>query len=58
MSAWSAYYSRAEVAARNSLAEALLWLIAAVVAVFLGLLMSLDKPPVRASGEGLAPSGT
>lgn len=42
-----AYYSRTEFTARNSLAEALLWLIGAVVAVFLGLAMSLDKPPAR-----------
>ena len=42
-----AYASRAEFAARSSLAEALLWLIAALVAVLLGLIMSLAKPPVR-----------
>ncbi|HKW37238.1 MAG TPA: hypothetical protein VJO54_05450 [Burkholderiales bacterium] len=40
-----AYYSRNEFAARASLAEALLWLIAGIVAIFLGLAMSLDKPP-------------
>jgi hypothetical protein len=40
-----AYFSRTEFSARSSLAEALLWLIAGVVAVFLGLAMSLDKPP-------------
>jgi hypothetical protein len=42
-----AYFSRTEFSARSSLAEALLWLIAGVVAVFLGLAMSLDKPPAR-----------
>jgi hypothetical protein len=41
-----AYYSRTEFAARASLAEALLWLIAGIVAIFLGLAMSIDKPPV------------
>ena len=47
-----AYYSRAEYAARASLAEALLWLIAGIVAVVLGLAMSLDKPPApRPEGE-------
>jgi len=40
-----AYYTRAENIARASFAETLLWLIAGVVAVFLGLAMSLDKPP-------------
>jgi hypothetical protein len=40
-----AYYSRTEFAARGSLAEALLWGIAAVVAVFFGLVMSFAKPP-------------
>jgi len=42
-----AYLSRTEFTVRSSLAEALLWLIAGIVAVFLGLAMSLDKPPVR-----------
>jgi hypothetical protein len=43
-----AYYSRTEYAARSSLAEALLWLITAIVAVFLGLAMSLDnRAPAR-----------
>jgi hypothetical protein len=42
-----AYFSRTEFSARGSLAEALLWLIAGIVAVFLGLAMSLDKPPAR-----------
>jgi len=49
-----ASYSREQFAARATLAEAVLWLIAAVVAVFLGLAMSLDKPPVRsAQDDGL-----
>jgi hypothetical protein len=50
-----ASYSREAFAARSTLAEAVLWLIAAVVAVFLGLAMSLDnKPPVRAAqNDGL-----
>jgi hypothetical protein len=42
-----AYYSRTEYTARSSLAEAVLWLIAGITAVVLGLLLSLDKPPVR-----------
>jgi len=41
-----AHYARLELAARSTLAEALLWLIAAVVAVVLGLVVSLEKPPV------------
>jgi hypothetical protein len=52
-----AYYSQTEFAARSSLAEALLWLIAAIVAVFLGLAMSLDnKPPASAAPEDAAHS--
>lgn len=43
-----AHYTRVEYAVRDSLAEALLWLILGPVAVLLGLLMSLDKGP-RAS---------
>src|SRR5713101_8940962 len=39
------YYSRAEYSARSSLAEALLWLILALVAVLFGTLMSLEKVP-------------
>jgi hypothetical protein len=39
------YYSRAEYSARSSLAEALLWLIIALVAVVFGILMSLEKVP-------------
>jgi hypothetical protein len=47
-----AYYSQTEFAARSNLAEALLWLISAIVAVFLGLAMSLDnKPPASAALE-------
>jgi len=45
-----AYYARAEYSARGSLAEALLWLIIALLAVMFGTLMSLEKVP--------APSGT
>jgi len=49
-----AYYSRTEFAARSSLAEALLWLIAGIISVLLGFAMSLDnKPPTRA-GQGEA----
>jgi hypothetical protein len=49
-----ASYSREQFAARTTLAESVLWLIAAVVAVFLGLAMSLDnKPPVRVAQDGL-----
>ena len=39
------YYSSAEYSARSSLAEALLWLIIALVAVLFGILMSLEKVP-------------
>jgi hypothetical protein len=42
-----AYYSRAEYAARSSLAEALLWLIVGLVAVLFGIVMSLEKMPAR-----------
>ena len=42
-----AYYARVEYAVRNSLAEALLWLILGPVAILLGLLMSLDKGPPK-----------
>jgi len=52
-----ASYSRADFAARSSLAEAVLWLIAAVVAVFLGLAMSLDKPPAARSAQDDEPQG-
>jgi hypothetical protein len=54
-----AYYSRTEFAARSNLGEALLWLIASIVAVFLGLAMSLDnKPPVRAAQDDTMPSSS
>jgi hypothetical protein len=54
-----AYYSQTEFAARSSLAEALLWLIAVIVAVFMGLAMSLDnKPPVKAAQDEALPGGT
>jgi hypothetical protein len=53
-----AYYSRTEFAARSNLAEAVLWLTAAIVAVFLGLAMSLDnKAPERHPQDG-AMAGT
>jgi len=42
-----AHYARVEYAVRNSLAEALLWLILGPVAILLGLLMSLDKGPPK-----------
>lgn len=45
---------RTEFAARASLAEALLWLIAGIVAVFLGLVMSLDNPPSPSAQSGAA----
>jgi len=38
-----AYYSRTEYSARSSLAEALLWMIIALVAVVFGTLMSFEK---------------
>ena len=54
-----AYYSRTEFAARSSLAEALLWLIAGVIAVLLGFAMSLDnQPPTRAGQDDTIPSGS
>jgi len=43
-----AHYAQLELAARSSLAEALLWLIAAVVAVIFGLAVSLENPPAPA----------
>lgn len=52
-----AYYSRTEFAARGSLAEALLWGIGAAVAVFLGLAMSLAKPPAPKPAEDEALAG-
>jgi len=47
-----AHYAQAEYAVRNSLAEALLWLILGPVAILLGLLMSLDKGPRASPGVG------
>jgi len=47
-----AYYSQAEYAARSSLAEALLWLIIALVAVLFGILMSHEKVPAPAGQTG------
>src|SRR5437660_1599951 len=46
-----AYYARAEYSARGSLAEALLWLIVALVAVLFGILMSLEKVSADPTGE-------
>ena len=46
------FYSRAEYSARSSLAEALLWLIIALVAVMFGMLMSLEKVPAPAGPTG------
>jgi hypothetical protein len=46
-----AYYAQADFAARSSLAEAMVWLIAAIVAVLLGLVMALAKPPAPKSSE-------
>jgi hypothetical protein len=43
-----AYYSRAEYAARSSLAEALLWLIIGLVAILFGFAMSFEKFPAQA----------
>jgi hypothetical protein len=53
-----AYYSRAEYAARSSLAEALLWLIVGLVAVLFGFAMSFEKLPAHAGpiAEPDAPS--
>src|SRR5712691_2804731 len=51
------YYSSAEYSARSSLAEALLWLILALVAILFGILMSLDKVPAPAGPAG-KPGGT
>ena len=45
-----AHYAWVEYAVRNSLAEALLWLILGPVAIVLGLLMSLDKGPRASPG--------
>jgi hypothetical protein len=47
-----AYYSRAEFMARNSLAEALLWLIIGLVAILFGIVMSIEKLPARAGPIG------
>jgi len=46
-----AYYAQTDFAARGSLAESAIWIIGAVVAVFLGLVMSLAKPPAPRSSE-------
>jgi hypothetical protein len=52
-----AYYSQAEYTARGNLAEAVLWLIAGVLAVLFGFVMSFEKPPPSPSGEPDEPSG-
>ncbi len=46
------YYSRAEYSARGSLAEALLWMILAVVAILFGILMSFEKAPTPTGEPG------
>jgi len=46
-----AYYAQTAFAARSSLAESLLWVIGAAVAVLLGFVMSFGKPPVARSPE-------
>jgi len=51
------HYARVEYAVRNSLAEALLWLILGPVAILLGLLMSLDKGPRASPGAEGDPNG-
>ena len=43
-----ANHARVDYSARGSLAEALLWLIIALVAVLFGILMSLEKVPASA----------
>jgi hypothetical protein len=56
-----AYYTQLEYSARGSLAESLLWLIAAAVAVIFGLAVSLEKAPVQADpapDAELPPGGT
>lgn len=56
-----AYYSRAEYAARSSLAEAVLWLIIGLVAVLFGFAMSFEKFPGRtgpAAEPGAPSAGT
>src|SRR6266513_884723 len=47
-----AYYSRTEYSARNSLAEALLWLILVLVAVLFGIFMSFEKAPPAGDPAG------
>lgn len=44
-------YAQLEHAARGALAEALLWLIAALVAVIFGMVVSLEKPPRPGGAE-------
>jgi hypothetical protein len=46
-----AYYAQADFAARGSLAESMLWVVGAIVAVFLGFVMSFSKPPVPRSPD-------
>ncbi len=52
-----AHYAGVEYAVRNSLAEALLWLILGPFAILLGLLMSLDKGPRMSPGVEGDPNG-
>jgi hypothetical protein len=55
------YYSRVEYAARSSLAEALLWVITALVAVLFGFALSFERLPAQAgptTGPGAQSGGT
>jgi len=52
-----AHYAQVEYAVRNSLAEALLWLILGPLAILLGLVMSLDKGPQAGPGVERDPNG-
>ena len=49
-----AYYARAEYSARSNLAEALLWMILAMVAILFGILMSFEKAPTPTGEPGNA----
>jgi len=46
-----AYYAQTDFAARGSLAESMLWVVGAAVAVFLGFVMSFARPPVPRSPD-------
>lgn len=52
-----AHYAQAEYSVRNSLAEALLWLVLGPLAILLGLVMSLDKGPPASPGAEEDPNG-